>query len=295
MRIGQAELHVIGEGHGPPLLFVPSHINHGYILAIDEEYSLATKLANMGHSVYILEWNAPQEQECNFGMDEYCSQRLLPIVQHLYHKHGRLILAGYCMGGMTSIAFALLYKEYIRALVTIATPWNFHTPDFLYSPPSDTIISRLEKITLGGVVPASVISMMMQWPHVNYINRKLIAHGDKVDAGLFNKVETWAIDGISMSWPMFLCCMQFWLRDNSAYLGNWQVHGQTINPTQLQIPSFSAIATMDTIVPPTSALPLTHALPNNHLVQSPTGHLGLLLSRSHGIARELAGWVAGVV
>ncbi|MBS0236425.1 MAG: alpha/beta hydrolase [Proteobacteria bacterium] len=299
LQIGSTTLHWLG-GSGKPILFVPSHINRGYILAVDKNNSLAYQLVNAGYATYILEWNSPDDVEMHFNLQEYITERLLPAMQYIQAKHGKMVVAGYCMGGLLALASAQLYPDMVAGLVTIATPFDFNQRRFPYVAPNADSIANLNESITAQPISSAAIHMMMQMPQVYNTNRKLIALGRKLIASdtnpisidkVFTTVETWAVDGIDMSWPVFKSCVQDWLQENAPYRKSWVISGQVINPAIVPAPSFSAIALDDDIVPFSSALPLSSALPNNKLVYKQTGHLGLILSRKAGVGPELLTWL----
>lgn len=117
-------------GVGPPVLFIPSLINRGYILDLSERHSLLRWLAGQGVNPWLVDWGYPGEAERRFGLDDYIAGRLdhaLDAVAEL--TGGPVALAGYCMGGLLALALAQRRRAQVTGLALLATPWDFHAGD----------------------------------------------------------------------------------------------------------------------------------------------------------------------
>ena len=104
---------VTSQVHAEPVLIVPSCIMKYYILDLSEHNSMVRWLVGQGHTVYIVSWRNPDEDDALLTLDDYVH---LGVLEALHHVHSVLQqpvhLAGYCLGGtFTAIAAAALAKQ----------------------------------------------------------------------------------------------------------------------------------------------------------------------------------------
>ena len=116
-------------GDKPLVLFVPSLINRANILDLIAGYSMLDFMGEHDTHPVLLDWQSPGETEAAFSLDEYVARiaRAVTVLHDEYDKP--VILAGYCMGGLLSLATAQLFPARIQGLALLATPWDFIAPD----------------------------------------------------------------------------------------------------------------------------------------------------------------------
>jgi len=95
-----------------PVLIVPSCILKYYILDLSPKNSMVRWLVEQGHTVFMLSWRNPDENDALLGLDDYVESGVLAALEHVNRKHAQPVhLAGYCLGGtFASIAAAALQK-----------------------------------------------------------------------------------------------------------------------------------------------------------------------------------------
>ncbi len=292
-EIGSTKLFHFG-GKGVPILLIPSHINKSFILDFSESQSFISKLKRYGLNPYLIDWSAPLEEEKKFGFEEYFNYRLKPVIDLVKVIEGRkLIISGYCMGGLFAIAAAHLLPDFIEGVITLATPWNFHTPNFLGYPMSKFYAASFKYLWMQlPYIPKQLIQLIFYFQSHQEINAKYIELGKgNFDLNKFAYIENWASDGIDMSTPLFLECMEKFILLNQSYLNTWEVNGELIIPDLLAQKSFCAVAMKDKITPISSTIPLGMALRNCTLKSVDSGHLGMIISEKHSIAPTIAEWV----
>lgn len=114
--LGSAKLRDCG-GVGDTIVLIPSLINPPNILDLDPDCSLAEALA-MRHRVLLLDWG-PADGRGDLDLNGHVEQLMLPLLE----KFGPVSLVGYCLGG--TLALAAAARRGMRAVVTLAAPWDF--------------------------------------------------------------------------------------------------------------------------------------------------------------------------
>lgn len=290
-QLGSMRLLEYGD-YGTPMLLVPSLINHAYILDLTSQSSFMLQLKNLGLRGYLIDWGTPEE-ELNFNIEQYLNNRLLPAINFIYQRTStKPIIAGYCMGGLMALAGANLWPTAIKGCATIATPWNFHAPEFLKYP----ITKNIAEFSISGLKNLSYIPK--QWFNWLFyvlnsisLHNKYIEYGKSLDIFLKNQLmEQWANDTMKMSTHVFMDCMQDFIINNTTYHDQWVIAGQRIIPNTLKVPTFCAIALQDKIAPISSTLPLAVTLRDAHVKLANCGHLGMIISPRNNITVQLAQW-----
>jgi len=266
----------------PPVLVIPSLINRAYILDLALDRSLMRHLAASGLRPLLVDWGWPEEEERNFGLDEYVGERLQAILNFVCAEtatHPALI--GYCMGGNLALALAGRNPGTVSALALLATPWNFHSDGGVTARFLDMMAPALKNlIAQMGVLPVDMLQAMFAGLDPAQTGGKFRhfanATKDSDAAKRFILLEDWVNDGVPLSGKVALECLFGWYRDNTPYNGNWKIDGATVDPTKITLPTFAAIPSKDHIVPPASAQALADLLPNVHILTPPAGHIGMV-------------------
>jgi polyhydroxyalkanoate synthase len=285
---GNARLLDYGQGtqataDQPIVLFVPSLINRYYILDLEEERSMLRHLATQGIYPLVLDWGAPGEMEKNFGCGDYITEILNAAIEFIAHaSRQRIILAGYCMGGVLAMAAAKLQRKNISALALFATPWDFYCKEFApfvldeqWQPAIEATIAKQQHL------PAEMIQSLFYltdpWIFEQKFRRFAELQPDSRAARDFIALEHWVNDGVPMTAQVARDCLFEWAQKNTLMKNQWHVAGQAITPKALRLPTFIAIPKNDHVVPLDCALPLVKAMPHAHLVNPGAGHVGMIV------------------
>ncbi|MDO8904087.1 alpha/beta hydrolase [Hydrogenophaga sp.] len=96
-----------------PVLIIPSCIMKYYILDLSPHNSMVRWLTEQGHTVYIVSWRNPDENDALLTLDDYVRMGVLDALDHVHMATQRPVhLAGYCLGGtFASIAAATLARH----------------------------------------------------------------------------------------------------------------------------------------------------------------------------------------
>jgi len=266
----------------PPVLVIPSLINRAYILDLAPDRSLMRHLAASGLRPLLVDWGWPEEQERDFGLDEYIGERLQAILNFVHTETSRRpALVGYCMGGNLALALAGRNPGTVSALALLATPWDFHSDSGVTAQFLDMMAPALKNlIAQMGVLPVDMLQAMFAGLDPAQTGGKFrhFANAAKESdaAKRFILLEDWVNDGVPLPGKVALECLFGWYRDNTPFSGNWKIRGEIVDPTKITLPTFAAIPSKDHIVPPASAQALADILPNVHILTPSAGHIGMV-------------------
>ncbi len=290
LDFGAAFPTAMGENR-PVILFVPSLINRYYILDLEEERSMLRHLAGAGLYPLVLDWGAPGETESAYSCEDYVLQTLLPALDYLTQASAQSVtLAGYCMGGVLSVAAAALRPKQIAGLALLATPWDFHCPEFApfvleenWRPTLEALIAQHRQLPAEMV--QSLFYLTDPWVFEQKFRRFAELQPDSRAARDFVALEHWVNDGIPMTNAVANDCLLGWAQNNILATGQWKVGGRRIDPKKLTLPTFIAIPRNDHVVPHPCAMSLAESLPHATLTHPGAGHVGMIVG-SHA-KREL--------
>jgi polyhydroxyalkanoate synthase subunit PhaC len=284
---------------GQPILFVPSLVNRGYILDLDERHSLLRDLTRRGFRPLLVDWGAPGTMEAEFSLNDYIDGRLARALQAAHDLNDQPVaVAGYCMGGLLALGLAAIRPEQISALVLMATPWDFHAMEAGKTRMLGAMIPAIENmLKTTQTLPVDVLQAMFASldPQQNAVKFRAFAALSKgtARARLFVALEDWLNDGVPLAGPTAMECLNGWYVKNDPGCGVWKISGKTIRPEQIKIPSLVIVPLDDRIVPPRTALPLADKLPHCQCLKIKAGHIGMVAgSRARGsLYAPLAKWL----
>lgn len=270
--------------NAPIVLIIPSLINKFYIFDLDRNYSFIHYLKTKGFAPWVIDWDAPGQEESTFSLENYVEDRILPILAHAYHFQQRKVsVIGYCMGGILSLAAAAKEKlspyGYIDHLTLIATPWDFESTIF-YSKEMNPLASS-EYLAFLKYCPAFPKEMIQFYFHTHTPQKFLekfrtfaTMNPLAEDTKKVFQIERWANDGVALSTPLALTCFQDWCQNNIFMKKPY------FNIQHITVPTVLINGTHDTIVPPASSLPLKFRLACANYQSFDLGHIGLIVGKT---------------
>ena len=139
-----------------PLLIVMAPTNKAYILDLAPGQSLVEFLLQRGYDVYLIDWNAPTDDERALQLEDYVLDFIPDCIRLVQQDSGEqdVTLVGYCVGGMLSAMYQSLHPTGpVRNLVCFTTPVDFSKMELFrsLSDPKHFDVDRfVDKV---GVVP----------------------------------------------------------------------------------------------------------------------------------------------
>lgn len=290
-----------GDATGPAVVFVPSLVNRAQVLDLMEGRSLLRHLAGQGVRAMLLDWGWPGQAERGFTLTDYIAGRLERM---LASQPQRVVLVGYCMGGLLALAAALRRPDRVAALGVLATPWDFHaTPeDAARAAGAAALLPGLEPMMQAtGTLPVDVIQAIFAGLDPWGIPQKFRAFA-RLDpasprAALFVALEDWLNDGVPLAAPVARETLGGWYGANATARLAWRIAGAVMDPAALAVPAFLAIPHRDRIVPPASARALAARLPPGAVLhEAAAGHIGMVAGTGAEAAlwRPLLSWLRGL-
>lgn len=264
------------------VLLVPSLINRYYILDLSEQMSFVRYLASQNIYPIVLDWEEPGEFERGFDMADYVEKILLPAIDFCATTSAtELHLAGYCLGGVLTLAAAQLTKQPLASLALLATPWDFRAPDVNIPRLDDAWLERIEtEIMKDDTLAAAYIQslFLMRQPFAFEHKFSRFANCDNEDEiEDFMQLEQWVNDGVDMTAPAARDCLLDWIQRNTLAELKWKVGGQIIDPKAIELPCFASVPSHDIIVPYGCANALVQQLHDVDVTSPSAGHVGMIV------------------
>lgn len=285
----------------PTVLIVPSLVNRCHIVDLLPERSFVRHLAAAGLRPLVLDWGEPGPDERGFALGDYIAGPLeAALAAAVAAAGGRPVaLAGYCMGGLLTLAVARRRPADVAALGLLATPWDFHVERQAQAGLLAALVERMLPVFIGDrdAVPVSVIQGLFLALDPFLAERKFARFAGldpQSDAARsFVALEDWINDGVPLARAVALECALSWYRDNAPAQGLWQVAGRAVRPQELAMPTLVVLPSRDRIVPPASAAPLAFAISGASVLRPPFGHIGMMASRGAPAAvwQPIAAWL----
>ncbi|MBI2071138.1 MAG: alpha/beta fold hydrolase, partial [Elusimicrobia bacterium] len=123
----------------PPLLVVYALVNRPYILDLRPGRSVIEALVKGGVDVYLIDWGAPDLADRYLDLDDYVSGLIPRCAERAMKRAGtdKVSMLGYCMGGTLSTMFAATHPGWVKNLILMAAPIDFHVREGLLNLWSD--------------------------------------------------------------------------------------------------------------------------------------------------------------
>lgn len=283
---GPARLLDFNPSGSPTVLFVPSLVNRSTVLDLASGRSMMRWMAAAGVRPLLLDWGWPGAVERRFTLTDVIAGPLeRALAAAVLSGQGPAIVAGYCMGGLLTVALAQRQPDRVRAMALLATPWWF-APG-----PLASHLPMLEPVmAMTGSVPVDALQALFAAVEPGSVTKKFrrFATLDPASPAAhdFVLLEDWLNDGVPLAAPIAREVLGEWYGQNTPGRGVWRVAGQAVRPEQLRVPTWIAAPKRDRIVPPESALPLASLIPGAILVRPAAGHIGM----TAGSLAETAVW-----
>ena len=286
--------------HAQPILIVPSCIMKYYILDLSAHNSMVRWLVSQGHTVYILSWRNPDEDDALLLMDDYVNEGVLACLNHVAEATSeRIHLMGYCLGGtFAAMAAATLERERIThpdtppaielaSLSMLAAETDFREPGEMGVLIDDAQVRMLEDMMAEtGFLTGHQMAGSFQFLHSRELvwssqTRRWLLGEEEVA----NDLMVWNADVTRLPAAMHSQYLRQCFLHNDLASGNFELSGHPINLRDIHLPVFAVGTVKDHVAPWRSVYklhrlvssPVTFVLTNgghNAGIISEPGHAG---------------------
>jgi polyhydroxyalkanoate synthase subunit PhaC len=260
-----------------PLIVIPSLVNPGWVLDLDDGNSLLRWLAGQNLRPMLVDWGAPGADERAFDLDAYVRARLVPLIE----GWGQAVdILGYCLGGTLAVGMAALRPALVHRLALMAAPWEMHGwPDDHRAGIRSLWQQAAPAAELGQALPMEVMQLMFASLDPGLMARKFSRFAEmdmeSAEARAFVALEDWANTGPAMALPAARQFFDSWMSQGGPGAG-WTIGNTAVVPEDLLPPVLAVLSETDRIVPLATTEPLALMLPHAQVLRVNAGHVGMV-------------------
>jgi polyhydroxyalkanoate synthase subunit PhaC len=240
-----------------PILIIPAWIMKYYILDLSPDNSLVKWLVAEGHTVFIISWRNPGEEDRNLSMDDYYRQGAMAAIDTVSAiiPKTEIHLMGYCLGGTLAMIVAAAMARHedrrLKSLSLLAAQGDFTEAGELMLFITESEISFLENMMWEkGYLDTKQMSGSFQMLRsYDLIWSKIIddyLHGKQ--RGMVDLLA-WNADATRMPYKMHTEYLEKLFLNNAFAEGNFRVEGRLVAPKNIQLPIFGVSTEKDHVAP----------------------------------------------
>ena len=240
-----------------PILIVPAWIMKYYILDLSPHNSLVKYLVGQGHTVFMISWKNPQQEDHNVGLMDYLKHGLDEAIEAVQKRVPEQPIngVGYCLGGtLLTMAAAWLARENrnpFSNLTLLAAQTDFSDAGDLRLFIDESQLSMLEAVMAkNGYLPKESMAGTFVMLRANYlmwarwVKEYLI--GERQHP---NDLLTWNKDATRMPARMHAEYLRQCYLHNSLASGQLLVDNKPIALADIQVPLFVVGTAKDHVAP----------------------------------------------
>lgn len=239
-----------------PLLLVMATTNKAFVFDLLPGQSLVEFLLQRGFDVFVLDWDAPTQQERGLTLDDYTQDFIPTCVRKVQEISGEndVSIIGYCMGGVLSLIYAATHPDDgMKNLVCLTTPLDFHNMGItqVWNDPRyfdvDTLVDTL------GILPADLITQMfeMQRPAQRLAGQlrlmEQLWNDDFVRS--YRAFERWGDETLPLAGEYVRQTTKELSWGNKLYKGELMSGGREAKLSNIRVPVLSVVAEHDHLAP----------------------------------------------
>jgi polyhydroxyalkanoate synthase subunit PhaC len=275
------------QGESRPVLLVYSLFKRPFVLDLLPERSVVRSLLAQGFTVYLTDWQPPDAENHERGLDVYVNGDLACAVNAVLARErvARIPLVGSCIGGLLALLYASLHPATVSRLVPVAVPIEMESP---FAPTIVEYVVRMFGNVPGWWIRAWLNAGVPDPAHLSrYAARELeepallrTAAGTRVARAL----QPWLESDVPLAGQLFreTMCNAYWNRDLAR--SRLRIGGRLAALENIDCPVLNVSGERDRLVPPASSQALVERLGAERVTNLvfPATHLGLLLgARAH--------------
>lgn len=267
---------------GPPVLLVYSLFKRPFVLDLLPERSVVRSLLAQGFTVYLTDWQPPEAENSERGLDAYVNGDLACAVNFVLAREGvkSVPLVGSCFGGLLALLYAALHPDKVSRLVPVALPLEMESP---FAP---TIVEYV--VRMFGNVPGWWIRAWLNAGVPDPVHLPRYVAGELEEAALVRTaagarvaraLQPWLESDVPLAGQLFreTMCNAYWSRDLAQ--SRLRIGGRLAAIENIDCPVLNVSGERDRLAPPAASRALVERLGPDRVLDLvfPATHLGLLL------------------
>ena len=240
-----------------PVLMLSAWMMKYYIMDLSPENSMVKYLVDRGHTVFMISWVNPSEEDRDLDMEDYRNLGIMDALKAIgcIVPDVKIHAAGYCLGGIIlTIAAAAMCRDHDRRLASmtlLTTLTDFSDPGELavFIDPSE--VSYLEDLMWqqGYLDPRQAAGSFQLLRSHDLIWSKMVREYLLGKRQPMFDLMAWNADGTRMPYLQHSQLLRRLFLNNDLWEGRYRVGGRPIAIGDIHMPIFTVAATEDHVAP----------------------------------------------
>jgi polyhydroxyalkanoate synthase len=274
---------VVEKPVSPPVVITYALVNRYYMIDLQPDRSMVRELLARGIDIYVIDWGYPGRLDRFLTMEDYIDVRMDACIDEVRRRSGedRVNLLGICQGGTFSLIYTALHQEKVRNLVTMVTPYDFHTDTGLLNIWSNFLDVDKMVDVLGNIPGDFMNAGFLMLNPVQLVLEKYRNYADHLDdptfLSNFIRMERWIFDSPDQAGATFRRFIKEMYQENRLKRGKFELGGRRVDLKKIKVPLLNVYGAADNLVPPACSVGIAKAVgsADTETIEFPGGHIGV--------------------